>query len=55
MALTIEIPGRELIELQFLLLDVNGTLSDRGTLLPEVAERLDARPTGAGGVKSKSF
>jgi len=41
MALTIEIPGRELIELQFLLLDVNGTLSDRGTLLPGVAERLD--------------
>ena len=34
MALTIEIPGRELIQLQFLLLDVNGTLSDRGTLMP---------------------
>lgn len=41
MALTIEIPGRELVELQFLLLDVNGTLSDRGALLPGVAERLD--------------
>jgi soluble P-type ATPase len=41
MALTIEIPGREPIELQFLLLDVNGTLSDRGALLPGVAERLD--------------
>jgi soluble P-type ATPase len=41
MALTIEIPGRGLFDLRFLLLDVNGTLSDRGELLPGVAERLD--------------
>jgi soluble P-type ATPase len=39
--LTIEIPGRGLFDLRFLLLDVNGTLSDRGELLPGVAERLD--------------
>jgi len=40
--LAIDIPGRERLELQFLLLDVNGTLSDRGTLLDGVAERLHA-------------
>jgi soluble P-type ATPase len=36
----VEIPGREPIELQFLLLDVNGTLSERGVLLDGVAERI---------------
>jgi P-type E1-E2 ATPase len=40
--LVIEIPGRDRLELQFLLLDVNGTLSDRGKLLDGVAERLAA-------------
>ena len=40
--LAVDIPGRERLELQFLLLDVNGTLSDRGTLLDGVAERLHA-------------
>lgn len=41
MSLLIEIPGRQPLELDFLLLDVNGTLSDRGELLDGVAERLD--------------
>jgi P-type E1-E2 ATPase len=40
--LLVEIPGREQIELRFLLLDVNGTLSDRGRLLDGVAVRLDS-------------
>jgi P-type E1-E2 ATPase len=39
--LALEIPGRPL-ELEHLLLDVNGTLSDRGRLLPGVAEGLAA-------------
>jgi P-type E1-E2 ATPase len=37
-----EIPGRGPLELDFLLLDVNGTLSDRGALIEGVAERLAA-------------
>lgn len=41
LSLRIDIPGRELLELEFLLLDLNGTLSDRGTLLEGVAERLE--------------
>jgi soluble P-type ATPase len=36
----VDIPGREPIELAFLLLDVNGTLSDRGVLLDGVDERI---------------
>lgn len=40
MTLRLEIPGREPLALEFLLLDVNGTLSDRGELLAGVAERL---------------
>jgi P-type E1-E2 ATPase len=40
MALTVEIPGHERLDLRFLLLDVNGTLSDRGVLLDGVAERI---------------
>jgi P-type E1-E2 ATPase len=39
--LAIDIPGREVL-LQELVLDVNGTLTDRGTLLEGVADRLDA-------------
>jgi P-type E1-E2 ATPase len=42
MTLIVEIPGRDRIELNFLLLDVNGTLSDRGQLLDGVADRLEA-------------
>jgi P-type E1-E2 ATPase len=41
-ALIIEIPGRAPIEIGHLLLDVNGTLSDRGRLLAGVAESLAA-------------
>lgn len=40
MTLQLEIPGREPLAVEFLLLDVNGTLSDRGELLAGVAERL---------------
>jgi len=38
----VEIPGRDRLELRYLLLDVNGTLSDRGELLEGVAERVSA-------------
>lgn len=38
----VEIPGRERLTLEFLLLDVNGTLADRGQLVDGVAERLGA-------------
>lgn len=41
MSLRVDIPGREPLELAFLLLDLNGTLSDRGALLEGVAERLE--------------
>ena len=41
MALTIEIPGREALKLEHLILDVNGTLTDRGQLLDGVATRLN--------------
>jgi len=37
-----EIPGRPSLRLERLLLDVNGTLTNRGELLPGVAERLSA-------------
>jgi soluble P-type ATPase len=40
MALTIDIPGRPLLEIEHLLLDLNGTLTDRGGLIDGVAERL---------------
>jgi soluble P-type ATPase len=42
MPLRAEIPDRPSLELEFLLLDVNGTLSDRGVLIEGVAERLQA-------------
>ena len=42
MALIAEIPGRAPLELDRLLLDLNGTLSDRGRLLAGVAESLGA-------------
>lgn len=41
MTLTIEIPGRHTLELDYLLLDQNGTLSKRGELLPGVKDRLE--------------
>jgi soluble P-type ATPase len=39
-ALTIEIPGGPSLELEHLLLDLNGTLTDRGGLIDGVAGRL---------------
>lgn len=42
MPLEVEIPGRRPLALEFLLLDVNGTLSNRGALIDGVAERLSA-------------
>jgi soluble P-type ATPase len=38
--LTVEIPGRETLTLHHLLIDQNGTLTDRGELIDGVAERL---------------
>ena len=38
----IEIPGRETLELEYLVSDVNGTLAVDGQLLPEVPPRLEA-------------
>jgi P-type E1-E2 ATPase len=38
--MVVDVPGRGCLQLAHLLLDVNGTLSDRGQLLPGVAERL---------------
>jgi soluble P-type ATPase len=40
MALTIDIPGRPLLQIEHLLLDLNGTLTNRGGLIDGVAERL---------------
>lgn len=40
MTLRVEIPGREALELERLVLDVNGTLTDRGALVDGVASRL---------------
>lgn len=42
MGLTLHVPGLPARHLEYLLLDVNGTLTDRGVLLPSVAERLTA-------------
>ena len=42
MPVLLEIPGRQPLALEFLLLDVNGTLSNRGALIDGVAERLAA-------------
>ncbi len=38
--IVVDVPGRGRLELEHLLLDVNGTLSDRGRLLPGVVARL---------------
>lgn len=40
MAVHIDIPGASSLRIEHLLLDVNGTLTDRGALLPGVAERI---------------
>lgn len=40
--LTIDIPGRESLEIRHLVLDYNGTIAVDGKLLPELRERLQA-------------
>lgn len=40
MALSFQIPGGETLEIEHLLLDINGTLTDRGDLLPGVGKRI---------------
>jgi soluble P-type ATPase len=40
MGLRVEIPGSARLELEHLVLDVNGTITDRGALIDGVAERL---------------
>ena len=40
MTVGVDIPGRSALELEHLVLDVNGTLTDRGRLLDGVAARL---------------
>lgn len=42
MTLTLDIPGMARLELDVLLLDVNGTLTDRGELIEGVPERIAA-------------
>ncbi len=44
MAIHLDIPGRESLELEYLVLDVNGTVTVDGEVLPGVAERLTAPP-----------
>ncbi len=39
---TVDIPGDASLELTHLVLDVNGTLTERGELMPGVAERLQS-------------
>ena len=38
----LELPGRQALELEYLLLDVNGTLTRQGHLVDGVAERIEA-------------
>jgi P-type E1-E2 ATPase len=42
MTLRVEVPGRPMLELDYVLLDVNGTLSDRSSLIDGVEERIAA-------------
>jgi len=42
MTVTVAIPGLAELRLEYLLADVNGTLANRGTLLPGVQERIAA-------------
>ncbi len=41
MSVTLDIPGRQPLALEHLVLDVNGTLTSRGTLIDGVRERLE--------------
>jgi soluble P-type ATPase len=41
LTISVDIPGRGTLELEHLILDVNGTLTDRGSLLDGVAVRLE--------------
>jgi soluble P-type ATPase len=41
MAIRVDIPGREALVLEHLVLDLNGTLTNRGDLIEGVAERLE--------------
>jgi soluble P-type ATPase len=45
MALRYEVAGEEPFEIEHLMLDVNGTLTDRGRLVPGVRERIGALRT----------
>jgi len=40
MSIAVELPGGPTLTLEYVLLDVNGTLTDRGTLVEGVADRL---------------
>ena len=40
MSIAVELPGGPTLTLEYVLLDVNGTLTDRGTLVDGVADRL---------------
>jgi soluble P-type ATPase len=40
--ITLNIPGRELLNLEYLLVDFNGTVATDGALLPEVASYFEA-------------
>jgi soluble P-type ATPase len=40
MTLSVDIPGSVELKLETVVLDINGTLTDRGALLPGVAQRL---------------
>ncbi len=42
MSIDVDIPGREPLRLEHLMLDLNGTLTNRGELIEGVAERLAA-------------
>jgi soluble P-type ATPase len=42
MVVNVDIPGREPLALEHLVLDINGTLTDRGTLIEGVRERLES-------------
>jgi soluble P-type ATPase len=48
MALTFEIPGGGTLAIEHLLLDINGTLTDRGDLLPAVGKRIGRLRRSAG-------
>jgi soluble P-type ATPase len=41
MSIAVELPGGPTLTLEYVLLDVNGTLTDRGTLVHGVADRLE--------------